>query len=63
MLRFNNQVVFQRRIRLRTIARAGTDLRWNRAGSLCGERLDVPDFLPAGGVADPLEAKGNRLTR
>lgn len=58
MLRFNNQVVFQRRMRLRTTARAGTDLQWNRAGSLCGARLEVPDFLPAGRVADPLEAKG-----
>jgi len=38
MFRFNNQVVFQRRMRPLTIARAGIDLQWNRVSD-CAENV------------------------
>ena len=38
MFRFNNQVVSQRRMRPRTIARAGIDLQWNRVSD-CAENV------------------------
>jgi hypothetical protein len=46
MLRFNNQAVYRRRMRPRAIARAGTDLQWNRVGSSAETVRDRPVDWP-----------------
>jgi len=46
MLRFNNQLVFQRRMRPRTNARAGIDLQWNRVSDCAENVRDRPVKWP-----------------